>query len=73
MGPRAGLDGRTISSPLGLFLTRIFYFVLHEFYTGVNIVLCVQGLRYYWMLLSYVLSLPPESYGNWEVWCALLL
>ena len=38
------------------FLTCLFYFVLHEFYTSVNIVLCVQGVRYYWMLFSYVLS-----------------
>ena len=54
------------------FLTRLFYFVLHEFYTDVNIVLCVQGVRYYSILLSYVLSLPSESYGNWGGGCAIL-
>ena len=56
MGPRTRLDGRKISSPPGFFFDSLFYFVLHEFYTSVNIVLCVQGVRYYWMLFSYVLS-----------------
>ena len=58
---------------LDFILTLLFALSYMSFIQSVKIVLFVQGVRYYWMLLSYVHSLPPESYGNWGGGCALLL